>query len=205
MQEEKKYLLTIKRNNNDYLPLEWNLFSFYCGENIYDLEAIDNFTKGLSRIDLIQKAVDENILDIREKFESFAIIYYEKGKYRELKEGPIFKEDIQTLLTEEGFIRYIINSADKDTINFIYNLCNQKDSCPKLEEFKFILKNMPLFAKRGKNAILAAASTFKSIPYEFKRKILVKLSKKIMDISPTDAPSKLIYKNFKDDNVGKVA
>ena len=205
MLEERKYLLAIKRNNNDYLPLEWNLFSFYCGENIYDLESIDNFTKSLTRINLIQKAVGENILDIREKFESFTIIYYEKGKYRELKEGPIFKEDIQTLLTEEGFIQYIVNSTDKEALNFVYNLCNQKDSCIKLEEFKFILKNISLFAKRGKNAALAAASTFKSIPYEFKRKIIIKLSKKIINIAPTEAPSRLIYKNFKDDSIGKVA
>lgn len=207
MQEttEKKYLLAIKRNNNNYLPLEWNLTSLYAGENIYSLEEIDRFTKRLSRIELIREAVKENILDIREKFESFAIIYFEKGKYRELKEGPIFKED-SGILTEEELIDYIFNNFDKkEVINLMYNLCSQKDTCNKLEEFKFILKSLDVFNSRGKNALYAAISMFKEIPYFYKRRIIVKLSNKLINITPLEVPSKLVYKNISDDNTGKVA
>lgn len=178
--KERQYLLTIKRDNNDYLPLEWHLTSLYEGENIYTLEGIDKFTSKMRRPELIAEVLEQNMVDGKEKFESFAIIYYEKGKTRELKDGTIFQED-ENILSEENFILFIIdNLENKSILNQIYNACVFKETEPKLEEFKFILKNIPYFASKGKNAIYAALSTFRSISYEKKRSIIIKVSKRIL-------------------------
>jgi hypothetical protein len=39
------YCLVIKRKNNDFLPVDWNLTKFYQGENLYTLDGIHPFSK----------------------------------------------------------------------------------------------------------------------------------------------------------------
>ena len=51
--EHRTYCLVIKRKNNDYLPVEWNLTKFYQGENLYTLEGIDKFTSKITRKELV--------------------------------------------------------------------------------------------------------------------------------------------------------
>lgn len=178
--KERKYLLTIKRDNNDYLPLEWQLTNLYEGENLFSLEGIDQFTSKTTRPELVREVLNENMIDGKEKYESFAIIYYEKGKTRELKDGTIFQED-ENVLSEENFILFIMdNIENKAILNQIYNACACKETEPKLEEFKFILKNIAFFINKGKNAVYAALSTFKNISYEKKRSIILKTSKRIL-------------------------
>lgn len=178
--DTKKYLLVIKRDNNDYIPFEWNLFPNQNDININSLEEIDSFTKSLTRVELLSKALSYNLIELSEKFTSFAIIYYENGKTRELKEGVIFKEDVE-ILNEQEFINFIIkNVNNKSLINEIYNICNSKDSELHLDEFKFILKNINLFMAKGVNGLSIALSKFSEISYFRRRAIIIKVSENIL-------------------------
>lgn len=173
------YLLVIKRDRNNYLSIEWNLTKFYNNENLFLLPDIDNFTRKLSKPDLLSELLKKNLVDPNEKYVDFAIIYKNNGKTCELKEGPIFKED-NFILSEDNLIELILrNSSDKPLINDIYNLCNLKQTEKKLEEFKFILKNIDIFKNKGLKQTKIALDSFKNISYENKRKIIFKISTKI--------------------------
>ncbi len=202
---ERKYLLSIKRNNNDYLPLEWNLTSLYQGENVYSLEGIDDFTKRITKLDFVSELLKENIVDSNDPFRSFAIIYFEKGRYRELKEGPVFLDDQQPF-KEDELILYIFNNKDnKNALSIIYNFCNNiKIENTKLEEFKFIIKNIDIFISKGSKYTYAALTTFKNIPYEIKRSILIKATKKSKTAN-IKKDNRLSYRKNNIENDGKVA
>lgn len=177
--DEKTYLLVIKRNNNDYLPLEWHLTSYYNGENLSTIEGIDSFTSKITKAELLAEVLKLNMIDDDEKFLDFAIIYYEKGKNREEKEGTIFLED-QIDLNTENFINYIAKAVeDKIFLNQLYNACYSKKEEQALTEFKFILKNINYFINRGHNAVYAALSIFNKISYLQKRDIMIKVIRKL--------------------------
>lgn len=173
---KRRYCLVIKRNNNDYLSLEWNLTRFYENENLYTLEEIDKFTRKMTRIELIQDVLSKNMVEASEKYQSFAIIYFENGKNREVKEGTIFKEDT-FVFDEEKFILFILeNLNNKRVLSLVYNMCNVKSDDKYLEEFKYVIKNIDLFRLNGEKGTLASLYLFKDIGYETKRKILLRLS-----------------------------
>lgn len=179
LDNKRNYLLAIKRNNNDYLPLEWNLTSSYDNEELTTIEGIDAFTSKITRISLLTDALALNIIDLEEKYKSFVIIYYEKGKTRELKEGPVFQED-EIDLSVDNFLETIIaNIEDKNFLNDLKNACYTKNPEPELIKFDYILKNLAYFISKGPNAIYAALLTFHDLSYERKRTIIIKLSKKM--------------------------
>lgn len=176
MGETRRYLLVIKRGNHDYLPLEWNLTSFYNGENLYTLEGIDSFTRKMTRVDLVNDVLNKNMVQPEERYRGFAIIFYENGKNREVKEGTMFLEDIH-IFDDEEFINFILEHInDKKFLSLIYNMCDIKSDDSKLGEFKFALKNIDLFKLKGLHGVLAALSLFKEIGYETRRKILFRVS-----------------------------
>lgn len=176
----RSYLLAIKRNNNNYLPLEWHLLDFYAGENLHTLEGIDSFTKKVTRFKLITSALKANIVDENEHFQEFVIIYHEKGKYRELKDGPIFQEDTD-ILTINAIIGYIITNLDNhQALSEIYNICNLNIEDKKLEEVKYIIKNIDYFKSQGEKVTYAALSILNDLDYSIKRSILIKTSRKIV-------------------------
>ncbi len=181
MQSEPiKYLLAIKRNNNDFLSIDWKLTKYYNGENLYTLEGIDAFTRKISTYELLKEILEKNLIEETELFQSFAIIYPTKKGPRELKEGTIFKEN-NVIYSEDDLIKFIIkNKSNKQLLNMITNLCNFKDKEDKVEEFKFVLKNIDLFEARGTNGIKAALSIFKDISYKKKRTIILKITDTIM-------------------------
>lgn len=178
-EENRNYLLVIKRNNNDYRTLEWNMTHLYHGEDLTTLKGIDSFTSKITKIELLEEILKENFIDINDKFQDFAIIYYEKGKTRELKDGTIFKEDY--FMPEDTFLNYLLNNQNnKKILSQIYNLCVLKSSNPKLEEFKYILKNISIFQLKDQKTVLAALLQFKELPYNIKRSILIKFSRKYL-------------------------
>lgn len=178
--EAKTYLLVIKRNNNDFLPIEWHYCDLYKGENLYTLEGIDSFTRRITSTELVLSIAKANLVDPKEKFQKFAIIYKVKNKTRELKEGAIFKEH-DIIYSEDELIKFIIKNKDnKELINKIFNLINFKDAEEKIKEFKFVLKNLDLFAAKGPNGLKVALSTFKNISYEKKRTIILKITDNII-------------------------
>lgn len=178
--ESIKYLLAIKRNNNDFLNIDWKLTKFYNGENLYTLEGIDSFTRKITTYELINEILEKHLIEKDELFQSFSIIYQAKKGTRELKEGTIFKEN-NVIYSEDDLIRFIIkNKSNKQLLNMITNLCNFKDKEDKVEEFKFVLKNIDLFESRGANGLKAALSIFKDISYKKKRSIILKITDTIM-------------------------
>ena len=50
--DNRRYLLVIKRKNNDFLPIEWNLTRFYAGEDLNTLEGIDSFTRKINYLNI---------------------------------------------------------------------------------------------------------------------------------------------------------
>lgn len=189
---EKTYLLVIKRGKNDYLSVEWNLLKPYTGENIYTLEGIDNFTRKMMSEELITEVLKENIVSPDERFQSFSIIYRHNGKIHEVKEGTIFKENTN-ILSEDSLINFIVENIDnKQLINEIYNLLNFKEQEEKIDEFKFILKNIDLFKNKSQNALLAALSQFKLISYEKKRSIIMRTSEKVVPKVESKNPNKTL-------------
>ena len=178
--EKQKYLLAIKRGNNDYLLLEWNLTSFYDNEDMTSLEGIDKFTKKITKTDLLLEILKLNIIDLNERFNNFTIIYLVNGKYHELKEGAIFKDDT-SILTEDLLIDFIYSNSDnKKLMNMIYNLLVPKVDDQEFTKFKYIIKNIDFFKQKGENGLKASLSIFKNIKYENKRSILIKISNRII-------------------------
>ena len=176
----RNYLLVIKRKNNDFLPIEWHLTKFYNGENLNTLEGIDAFTRKITTRELLTELLDKHLVEPTEEFESFAIIYNVKNRTRELKEGTFFKEN-NIIFGEDDLIKLIIkNRTNKEFLNQIYNVCHFKDHEEKVEEFKFVLKNLDLFEIRGENGIKAALSIFKSISYAKKRTIILRITDTIL-------------------------
>ena len=188
--EKQKYLLAIKRGNNDYLLLEWNLTSFYDNEDMTSLEGIDKFTKKITRTDLLLEILKLNIIDLNERFNNFTIIYLVNGKYHELKEGAIFKDDT-SILTEDLLIDFIYSNSDnKKLMNMIYNLLVPKVDDQEFTKFKYIIKNIDFFKQKGENGLKASLSIFKNIKYENKRSILIKISNRIIVNSDNTFSSK---------------
>ena len=174
----KKYLLVIKRGNNDYLPIEWKLLKSYNNEDLNTLEGIDKFTSKHDKLSLITDIINSNMLNLDEKFQDFAIIYSEKGRNRIIKEGIIFQN--KTHYTDPEYITNIIfdNIKNKQFLNNLSNLC--KDSNIKVQEFKYILKNIEIFISKGNNAIKAALYKYNEIPYEIQRKLSFNILEKLL-------------------------
>lgn len=200
---ENKYLLAIKRENNDFLPLEWHYTSFYDGEDLKSLEGIDQFTKKMTKIDLLLEVVNLNMMGLEDRYRDFTIIYKKNNKYYELKDGCIFLEDVPKC-NDDALITFIIQNVDnKEILNHIYNLCYAKDEEPKLKEFRFILNNIQVFLMKGDLALRIALNTFKEISYPLRRSLLIRIYKKVINSIDLNKNS-LIKKEPKDD-VGIVA
>lgn len=173
--EHRTYCLVIKRKNNDFLPVEWNLTKFYQGENLYTLEGIDTFTSKITRKELVQELLTLNIINPEDEFMGFSIIYKSKNKTRELKEGSIFHED-NAVISEDQLIEFLLGIQDnRQLLNEVFNLCHFKEEDEKVKEFKFVLKQIDLFKIKGDNGVKGALSTFKCIPYDKKRTIILRI------------------------------
>lgn len=189
----RNYMLAIRRHNNDYLPLEFNLTKEYEGENLNTLEGIDSFTTKCEDFELIDSIIDDNIVDPNERFEDFVIIYYEKSKCRELKEGPIFKKD-ENILNIEYVTRAIVSLLDdKSFMNHIYNL-KDKFSSESTLELIYLLKNTNVLYSLSSDSARIIASLINSMPYEDRRIIGYIVYNKINSISKAQEMKKS-YKN----------
>ena len=194
-EQPRTYCLVLKRKNNDYLPIEWNLLKFYNSENLYTLEGIDAFTSKITRKELIEEILNCNLVNPTDQFAGFAIIVKNKNKTRELKEGSIFRED-NAVLSEEELINFLVTIQDnKQLINEVYNICHFKDESEKVKEFKFVLRNIGIFKLKGENGVKGALSIFKSISYENKRTIILRIVDTIFPRIMKNKSNKLELKN----------
>ncbi len=195
--EARVYCLVIKRKNNDFIPVEWNLTKFYKGENLYTLSGIDAFTAKTTRQELAKEIIEQNLASPDEEFECFAIIYKTKKGARELKEGVIFSED-NAVLSEDELIEFLLTIQDnKQLLNEVFNICHFKDDDEQVKEFKFVLKQIDLFKAKGPNGVKAAFSVFKNISYEKKRTIILRIVDTVLPrmTKKQEEASKLELKN----------
>lgn len=160
------YFLAIKRRNNDYLPLEWNLTSFYNNEDMQTLDGIDSFTKKISPTELILDILEKNIVDINENFVDFVILFKEKGVIRELLGGACFSDGASFLNANTIYKIIYENRHDKQFINKIYNYLNKVIGNEVFEDFKFLLKNLDLFKEKGDVVVKVALNKIYELDYE---------------------------------------
>jgi hypothetical protein len=191
----KKYLLAIKRDNNDYLPLEWFRSQLYNGEEFNSLEGIDSFTSRMTKHDLLNDGLKLGLLDLDDKFMDFSIIFHENGKWRELKEGCIFEGLPQ--LDDEGFVDTIMAFAsNKEVINNITNLFNKGFNSEASKQLFMVLKNVGSILESGEDYLRTALEVFKSMPYEERRKL--RLSTSSMLVNRIQKNNMAYTKNYND-------
>lgn len=176
-QETRNYILAIRRAHNDYLPLDLRLLKL---PNVSSLQAIDFFTKTLTREKLIIDIIKNNIADSQEYFEDFTIIFKEKGRIRELPEGVCFIDDAPYVEPQTIIDFLYENYHDKILINKIYNYLNSKTSPEETSEIKFILNNLDKFASRGDKAVLLILEKLKNADYEVVRLIGMYIKKVLL-------------------------
>ncbi len=176
-QETRNYTLAIRRAHNDYLPLDLRLLKL---PNVSSLQAIDFFTKTLTREELIIDIIKNNIADSQEYFEDFTIIFKEKGRIRELPEGVCFIDDAPYVEPQTIIDFLYENYHDKILINKIYNYLNSKTSPEEASEIKFILNNLDKFASRGDKAVLIVLEKLKNADYEVIRLIGMYIKKVLL-------------------------
>ena len=191
----RKYLLAIKRDNNDYLPLEWFRSQLYNGEEFNSLEGIDSFTSRMTKHDLLNDGLNLGLLDLDDKFMDFSIIFHENGKWRELKEGCIFEGLPQ--LDDDGFVDTIMAFAsNKEVINNINNLFNKGFNSEASKQLFMVLKNVGSILESGEDYLRTALEVFKSMPYEERRKL--RLSTSSMLFNRIQKKNMAYTKNYND-------
>lgn len=176
-----KYMLAIKRDNNDYLPLEWNVLKEYAGEDLSSLEGIDNFTSRFMLCDLVDAVILNNLVDKDEKYSSFVILYNEKGKNRELKEGVLFSDKIE-LLDVRKFCTNILNHClDKQFLNKIDNILGKFRECKEVLTFQKVIKDPVSYLAKDADYLFQGLMLVGEIPYEIRRKIMISVYEKVMN------------------------
>lgn len=191
----RKYMLAIKRGNNNYLPLEWNLLSMYNGEDMFSLEGIDKFTSNTTHLDIINDVLANHLASSNEKYDGFSIIYYENKKIREVREGVIFSSE-KHLLDSEYFIDFIIsNLGNKNMINNVINIGNSKNASNELIKFLFFLKNVEFYKEKNDKLKALLMSLFNDISYEERRRFSLNIEDRII-YKLNDKDNKLLRKNI---------
>lgn len=179
MNSDTQYMLVIRVDKNNYRPLEWEQLPEYNKEDLTSLEGIDQFTSKQKEYNLLSDIMDKSLVEPNDFFQSFAIIYREKGRVREVKEGVIFIEESNSINDKEIINLIKDNYSNKNLINHIINILNKNNEQQTNKELIVILKNLNFFAEKSKNALIAALDKYKELPYKEKRTIGLNILKKL--------------------------
>ena len=179
MNSDTQYMLVIRVDKNNYRPLEWEQLPEYNKEDLTSLEGIDQFTSKQKDYNLLSDIMDKSLVEPNDFFQSFAIIYREKGRVREVKEGVIFIEESNSINDKEIINLIKDNYSNKNLINHIINILNKNNEQQTNKELIVILKNLNFFAEKSKNALIAALDKYKELPYKEKRTIGLNILKKL--------------------------
>lgn len=179
MNSDTQYMLVIRVDKNNYRPLEWEQLPEYNKEDLTTLEGIDQFTSKQKEYILLSDIMDNSLVEPNDFFQSFAIIYREKGRVREVKEGVIFIEESNSINDKEIINLIKDNYSNKNLINHIINILNKNNEQQTNKELIVILKNLNFFAEKSKNALIAALDKYKELPYKEKRTIGLNILKKL--------------------------
>ena len=165
-----KYMLVIKNKKRNYAPIDWKSINKK-NSSISSLKGIDDFTSQYEEEELFNLLIEHHLIEQRNENDEIAIIFKEKDRIREVKEGILFKNN-KDLISDETYITNILkNINNKNFINNIYNLCNSLGKSEEIKNIKYILKKLDFFKQKGSNGCRAALLEFTKLPYEEKRKI----------------------------------
>ena len=179
MNNDLQYMLVVKVDKNNYRPLEWQQLPSYNKEDLTTLEGIDTFTSKLQEYELMEELLNKHIVEPDDLFQKFSIIYKEKGKVREIKEGTIFIDKADSIDDKIIINTLKDNYNNKNLINHITNILNKNSNNKINQELMIILKNLDYFAEKSKNALLAALDKYKELPYKEKRLLGINIIKKL--------------------------
>ena len=89
-----KYQLVLKNGKNNYQPMEY----YQLVDNdidIYNLENIDEFTIQFDNENALKNEfIKANFMDEEDRDKKLKIVFYENGKFRELKYGLLFQKSL---------------------------------------------------------------------------------------------------------------
>lgn len=179
MNNDTQYMLVIKVDKNNYRPLEWEQLPSYKKEDLSTLEGIDKFTSKQKEYKLLEEIMEKHLVEPDDLFQEFTIIYKEKGRVREIKDGVIFEEKSTSIQDKEIIKILKDNYTNKNLTNHIINILNKNKEQKTNQELIIILKNLDYFAEKGKNALIAALDKYKELPYKEKRTLGLNIISKI--------------------------
>lgn len=191
------FLLAIKRNNNDYVPIDWTLSSLFKNINlsqppsinINSLESIDTFTKNYTSEYLTDQFFSDNLIDIDLKDKPLVIIFKSKDKYQELEQGVIFEEDKEALDSDFIYTTIMDNLNNKEMLNWIYTHYKGKNKDKKysarLESLLECIRTFKAISIMNQLASINELTYIerRSLSLLLKRKILPRINKNIIEES----------------------
>ena len=113
-----KYQLVLKNGKNNYQPMEY----YQLVDNdidIYNLENIDEFTIQFDNENALKNEfIKANFMDEEDRDKKLKIVFYENGKFRELKYGLLFQKS----LDYRELVFFIFHNLKRpQVLNKIYN------------------------------------------------------------------------------------
>lgn len=123
------YLLTIKRNKGDFIPIEWNYLKKYENADISSLIEIDDFTAIYDEKTLRQQLIKSNLIAPEDSSYPFVIIS-KVGK--SIFETDVIYKDNNQYLKGEMIKFFLIDNNEKliynKLYNYVKNIFNPSDS-----------------------------------------------------------------------------
>ena len=179
----RTYNLAIKKKKKDYILLDVNKLPGFENENLNTLGGIDSFTSKQFKTDLLDSVIHEGIMKNKKDFVEFVPVYTINGKFREVKEGTIFKED-EIDISYDAFIDlFIKNGEDKTLRNYILKLDFGDMKSLALEKFLDVIADYESIMDSEERIIKKYLSIVKDVPYQEYRILAINTYKKIKGIS----------------------
>ena len=171
-----KYKLVLKNGKNNYQPLEY----YQLVDNdidIYNLENIDEFTIQFDNENALKNEfIKANFMDEEDRDKKLKIVFYENGKFRELKYGLLFQKS----LDYRELVFFIFHNLKRpQVLNKIYNeFKNTKYLSDEFKELLELMKNIKIVQENDLTKIYAISSC----PYDERRNLGIYILDNFYDI-----------------------
>jgi len=180
-----KYSLSLMRGKNNYLPIDWVRLSNNNQSSLYSLHDIDEYTSNITKEDLLNDLLSNNLITENEVECPIVIILYENGASRILHEGPCFIED-KEYLDRNNIKNYIIeNIYDRQLINKIYNYIKNTKDQATLNFANLLNYSGEILKSNGEIGYIAICDLIKgyirNLDYSYLRKLGMYISKNLIE------------------------
>ena len=171
-----KYQLVLKNGKNNYQPMEY----YQLVDNdidIYNLENIDEFTIQFDNENALKNEfIKANFMDEEDRDKKLKIVFYENGKFRELKYGLLFQKS----LDYRELVFFIFHNLKRpQVLNKIYNeFKNTKYLSDEFKELLELMKNIKFVQENDLTNIYAISSC----PYDESRNLGIYILDNFYDI-----------------------